>query len=83
MSHQIRSGSRKRGNVEPPPSHSSPPTPAELMRTLVGTQHASAKNMCDMINDDNSSVHQGPDYNRTIQIIRAQVQKQAPKCLNF
>jgi hypothetical protein len=56
MSHQIRSGSRRHGNVDPPSSHSSPPTPTELMQTLVETQRALFEDMHEMINDDNGSV---------------------------
>jgi hypothetical protein len=59
MSHQLRSSSQSRGYMKPPSSHSLPPTPAELMQTLVGTQRALAEDMHKMINDDNGSVVKG------------------------
>jgi hypothetical protein len=62
MPHNLRSFSGAGGNEDLPPSP--PPTPTELLATLIEGQCALVDALCNMANHDVRNVCQGPEPNQ-------------------
>ena len=63
MSYNLHRG-QGNGDEEHPPPPPLLPTPAELMQTVVESQHMLAEAMCQMANQDYRHVRQGPEPNQ-------------------
>jgi uncharacterized protein YjiS (DUF1127 family) len=63
MAYNLHHG-RSLGDEEQPQPPSPPPTPAELLQTVVESQRMLAETMCQLVNRDDCNVRQGPEPNQ-------------------